>query len=315
MMGLKVTNPGGKTWYGAKIEVDLVLKAGTYRFTNFHPKGYGVQITGEISGGDGGSPATNTINIFNLSKAHEKLFKVRGHIVVKAGGYDIFGTIAVGNITKVSPEAIDGEDKSIAITFVAGKNYAKNKKIYNPYSGSKKVKHSYKTSSGKTISWTTSKKKNINIRFKKGSKAKTIIQRISREAGIPIAVLHLKKNKVYKKGYTLSSKPETAIKDIVKDCKSKLQYRMDDIIIDYDEKPTLFQTHLYFTLKNGLVNKPTLSDEDGKAPTWTVVTYLNPLVFNGSVFYVGENIKSLVRVKTYTHSLDDMQTSCEVVLV
>lgn len=314
-MGLKVTNPDGKTWYGAKIEIDLVLKAGTYRFTNFHPVGYGVQITGEISGGDGGTPATNTIRIANLSKAHEKLFKSKAHIVVKAGGYDVFGIIAVGNITKVTPAARDGEDKYISITFLAGKDYAKNKKIYNPYSGSKKVKHSYKTSSGKTVTWTTSKKKNINIRFKKGVKAQTIIQRISREAGIPIASLHLKKNKVYKRGYTLTKKPEAAIKEIVKDCGSRFWYRMDDIIIDYDEKPTLYQTHLYFTLKDGLVNMPTLSDEDGKSNTWTVVTYLNPMVANGSVFYVAENIKSLVRVKNYTHSLDDMQTTCEVVLV
>lgn len=315
VMGLKVTNPKGKTWYGAKVEVDLVLKSGTYRFTNFHPKGYGVQITGEISGGDGGTPATNTINIYNLSKAHQNLFKSKEHVIVKAGGYDLFGIIGAGNITKVAPAVRDGEDTYIAITFVAGKDYAKNKKIYNPYSGSKKVKHSYKTKSGRTITWTTTKKKNINLRFKNGVKAKTIIQRISREAGIPIAVLHLKKNKVYKKGYRLSSKPETAIKAIVKDCGSRFQYRMDDIVIDYDEKPKLWQTHLYLTLKDGLVNMPTINDEDGKKATWTVVTYLNPLVANGSVFYVAENIKSLVRVKNYTHSLDDMQTTCEVEVV
>lgn len=315
VMALKVTNPDGKTWYGAKVEVDLVLKKGTYNFNNFTPAGYGLTITGEISGGDGGSPATNTISISNLSKSHEDLFKTKEHIVVKAGGYDMFGIIGEGNITKVSPEARDGEDHSISITFVAGKDYSKNKKIYNAYSGAKTVKHSYKTSAGKTITWTTSKKKNINIRFKKGVKAKTIIQRIARESGIPIAVLHLKKNKVYKHGYTLTKKPETAIKAIVKDCGSKFQYRIDDIVIDYDEKPKLWQTHLYLTLKDGLVNMPTINDEDGKKATWTVVTYLNPLVANGSVFYVAENIKSLVRVKNYTHSLDDMQTSCEVEMV
>ncbi|WP_125545359.1 hypothetical protein [Levilactobacillus lindianensis] len=314
-MTIETTNPGEKTWYGSKIEVDLELKSGTYKFTNFHPIGYGVGITGDISGGDGGSPATNSITLANLSKEHEKLFKPKAHIVVKAGGYDVFGIIAVGNITKVAPVAKDGEDRLLTITFVAGKDYSKNKKIYNAYSGAKKVKHSYKTSSGRTITWITSKKKNINIRFKKGVKAKTIIQRISREAGIPIAVLHLKKNKVYKRGYTVSSKPESAIKKIVKDCGSRFQYRMDDIVIDYDEKPTLYQTHLYFTLRDGLVNQPTISDEDGKKATWTVVTYLNPMIANSSTFYVAENIKSFVRVKNYTHSLDDMQTSCEVELV
>lgn len=314
-MTLKITNPKGKTWYGGKIEVDLVLKSGTYRFTNFHPKGYGVRISGEISGGDGGTPATNTISIYNLSKAHQALFKPEDHVIVKAGPYDLFGIVAEANITKVAPAARDGEDTYISITFVAGKDYAKNKKIYNPYSGSKKVKHTYKTSSGKTISWTTTKKKNINIHFKKGIKAKTIIQRISRDAGIPITVLHLKKNKVYKHGYTITSKPETEIKKLVKDCDSRFSYRMDDVIIDYDEKPQLWQTHQYFTLKDGLVNMPTTSDESGKKTTWTVVMYLNPLVANGSVFYVAENIKSLVRVKNYTHSLDDMQTTCEVEVV
>lgn len=314
-MGLSITNPGGNTWYGAKIEVIVYAKSGTYRFTNFHPKGYGVSITGEISGGDGGSPATNTITLANLSKAHEAVFKTKLHIVVKAGGYDIFGIIAAGNITKISPVARDGEDRTISVTFVAGKDYAKNKKVYNPYSGSKSVKHSYKTSSGRTITWTTSKKKLMAIKFKRNTKAKTIIQRISREAGIPIAVLHLKKNKVYKHGYSLTKKPESAIKAIVKDCGSRFQYRMDDIVIDYEEKPKLYQTHLYFTLKDGLVNMPTINEEDGKKVTWTIVTYLNPLVANGSVFYVAENIKSLVRVKNYTHSLDDMQTTCEVEVV
>ncbi|KRL50424.1 hypothetical protein FD37_GL002090 [Levilactobacillus spicheri DSM 15429] len=311
-MSLKITNPNKKTWYGAKIELDLFTKSGTYRFTNFHPKGYGVQITGEINGGDGGSPATNTISIYNLSKAHENLFKDKLHVVVKAGGYDLFGIVGAGNITKVAPVARDGEDRFISITFVAGKDYSKTKNIYSAYSGTTQVKHSYKTSKGQTITWTTSKKKNINIRFKKGVKAKTIIERISREADIPVAVLHLKKNKVYKHGYTLSKRPLAEMKAIAKDCDSRLWYRMDDVIIDYEEKPKTWDTHLYLTLKDGLVNMPTISDESGKKTAWTVVTYLNPMVANGSVFYVAENIKSLVRVKNYTHSLDDMQTTCEV---
>lgn len=311
-MAIKVTNPEQKTWYGAKIEVDLFGKKGTYRFTNFHPKGYGVQITGEINGGDGGSPATNTISLYNLSKEHEALFKKKMHIVVKAGGYDIFGVIGVGNITKVSPEAIDGEDRYISITFVAGKDYSKSKNIYSTYSSTTQVKHSYKTSKGQTITWTTSKKKNINICFKKGVKAKTIIQRISRDADIPIATLSLKNNKVYKHGYTLSKRPMTAMKEIVKDCGSRLWYRMDDVVIDFEEKPKTWDTHLYLTLKDGLVNMPTPSEEDGKKDSWTIVTYLNPLVSIGSVFYVAANIRGLVRVKSYTHSLDDMQTTCEV---
>ncbi|VDG32889.1 hypothetical protein [Lactobacillus brevis] [Lactiplantibacillus mudanjiangensis] len=310
------TGPKGKTWYGGRVVVELHLKHGTYSFYNYKPAGYGLTISGEINSSDEGEPTTNTITIYNLSKKHRALFKVHDHVVIKGGSKSTFGILSEGDISKIQPITIDGVDRAFSFTFTEGKDYSKLSKIYNQYAGYKEVKHSYKTSDGKTVTWTSRKKKKINIRFSKNVKAKTIIGRICRSSGIKISVLHLKKNKVYKRGYTLSDKPFDALKKLAKDCGSVMYYRRGSLVIDDHKKPSLYATHLYLTLKDGLTAEPTVNDSDGKKPTYSLSLYLNSLITVGSIFYVdSETVKGLVRTKNTSTGLDDGLMSAEVVRV
>lgn len=304
----------GKTFTGKKIEIDLPDAKNKPAFTNFHPAGYGFYIDFEIPFGDGGSPATCTVTIYNVSLDHQKLFKKGDHIVVKAGSNDLFGVLSEGTITKIGRELMDGNDKSIQVTFTEGIDYSKKNKVYSYYNGSKKVKHTYKTSSGRTITYYKTQKKKVNIPFKKNSKAKTIINRICRTAGIKLAKCDLKTNKVYKKGYSLSAKPENALKSIAKDCGSKYYYRRGDAVIDDWEKPNPYNEHILISKTTGLIGHPEFNeDDDGE--TMTFSTYLDPRISTGSVVDVVDKdtkTNGLFRVKSGTHSGSEMTTQVEV---
>lgn len=309
-----VTTDTKKTFFGFYKEVNLPDAEGQPSFTSFHPRGYGFTIGGTINFGDGGDPATNTVTIKNVSLDDQKLFKKKDHLKVKAGSKDLFSLLSQGTITKVGREVIDGTDRSLEVTFMEATDFAKQKAIYSSYNGTEKVKHTYKTTDGKTITYYKTKKKKVNITFQKGVKASTILKRISRSAKIPFAYFHLKKDKVYKKGYTLSAKPYSAIKSIAKECGSKVYFRRGDLCIDDWGKPNPYSEHILISPTTGLIGHPSFEDSDS-VDTMTVNTYLDPRISTGSVVEVIDEalkISGLYRVKSGTHNLDEMTTTMEV---
>jgi len=312
-MAAKTTNTG-ETFMGYYKEVNLPDAKGKPSFTSFHPRGYGFQIGGEINFSDGGTPSTNTVTIYNVSLENQALFKKGDHIIVKAGSKDMFALISQGTITKVNREVFDGTDRSISVTFTEGTDFSKTKNIYSEYNGTKKVKHTYKGAGGKTITYYKTQKKKVNIAFKKGVKSSNILKRISRQAKIPIPYFHLKKDKVYKKGYTLSSKPYTAIKAIAKECGSKVYLRRGDLCIDDWGKPNPYDEHILVSPTTGMIDHPQF-DDDGSTNTMTVNSYLDPRISTGSVINVVDKsmkIDELDRVKSGSFSLDDMTMAMEV---
>lgn len=312
-MATKTINTG-KTFTGKYIEVLLPDQKNKPAFTSFHPRGYGFNIDFQVPFGDGGSPATCTVTISNVSLEHQKLFKKGDHIILKAGSKDLYGILSEGKITKVGREIPDGMDKSLQITFTEGIDYSKKDKIYSAYNGTKRVKHTYKTSDGKTITYYKNKTKKVNISFKKGVTAKSIIARICRTAGIQLDKLDLKKNKVYKKGYTLSSKPENAIKSIAKECGSKVYYRRGKLMVDDWEKPNPYNEHIYISKTTGLVGHPQFNDDDG-TETMSVTTYLDPRISTGSIVEIVDKdtkVNGLFRVKSGEHDGSEMTTTMEV---
>lgn len=304
----------GKNFFGAYKEIDLPDVKGEPAFTSFHPRGYGFQIGGTINFGDSGTPAESTVTIANVSVENQSLFRKGDSIRVKAGSKDLFALLCQGTISRVGREIFDNSDRSITITFTEGVDFSKIKKINSAYNGSEKVKHTYKTTSGKTVVYYKTEEKKLNIAFKKGVKASTIIKRISRSANIPIAYFHLKKDKVYKKGYTLSAKPYNAIVSIAKECGSKVYRRRGDLCIDDWGKPNPYNEHILVSPTTGMIGHPEFED-DGSDSTMTVTTYLDPRISTGSVIDVEDDdmkINDLYRVKSGSHNLDDMTTTMEV---
>lgn len=268
----------------------------------------------EVNSTDGGSPASNTVTFYNIAKSHQSKIHKGDHIVIKSGPSDLYGVLSEGNITNITPETLDSADKSFQVTFTEGIDYSKDKRLYSKFNGSKMVKKT--VTAGKTkVTYTKRQVKKVNIAFKKGVKAKQIIDRIKRDAKIEISVCRLKKNKVYKKGYTLSSKPLAAIKAIAKDCGSKVYYRQGKLVIDDNAKPNPYNEHLYLDMKNGLTAEPTADESDGGSKTYTLACFDDPRLSAGSAVYVkATNISGLKRVKSVNHKHDKSTYEMEVVV-
>lgn len=306
-MVLKVKSEGD--YWGYKAEVIITHGRETLSFATEN----NVDLDYEVTTSDTGEPGTMLITLWNISKEIRNKIHKNDHIVLKTGPTSLFGKLAAGNIASISPETNNDGDYSFQISASQGGNLSKDKKIYSHFNGSKLVKKTVKESDGRTISYTVKKTKKVNITFKKGVTAKRIIKRIQRETGIKISPFNLKKDKVYKKGYTLSAKPLSAIKSIVKDCDSKCYIRGDGIAIEDGSKPNPYSEHIYFDRANGLLSEPTVNDGDGGSKTYTGDVAEDPRVNGGSATYVkSEAVTGLKRVQSVTHSKSDADYKMEV---
>lgn len=268
----------------------------------------------DVSSDDGGAPATCTFTLFNIAPVHLNRIHQHDHVVIYTGPSDLYGMLTQGNISKIAPEQIDGRDKSTVITFVEGPDYSKDKRLYSKFNGSKLVKKT--VTAGKTkVSYTKKQVKKLNVTFKKGVTAKQIIGRIESEAKIKIAVLHLKKNHVYKKGYTLSKKPFDALKSIAKDCGSSIYYRKGQLVIDDGQQPNPYNEHLFLSLNTGLLEEPTSDDSDDGKATWTMTCLEDPRLSAGSAITIkSANLNGTHRVKSVEHTHDRESYQMEVVV-
>lgn len=264
-------------YWGYKTEVTVIHSGDKLVFaTENH-----VDIDYEINSSDGGDPATNTVTLYNISKSNQSKIHKGDHVVVKTGPTDVYGIISEGDITNILPEVIDNADKSFQITFLEGPNYT-----------------------GK-----------VNITFKKGVKASQIIDRIKRSTKIKISTCHLKNNKVYQRGYTVSNKPVDAIKSITKDCGSSMYYRQGALVIDDGAGPNPYNENLYVEMANGLTAEPTYDASDDGDSTYTLECFDDPRLMAGSAVYVKSNsVIGLKRVKSVMHKHDQSTYDMEVVV-
>ena len=308
-MALKVTTKGVYDGYETEVTIEhnsMSLKVSTKM---------NAAVFYDINSDDGGSPSSCTVTLYNLSKAHLAKIHQRDHIIVKSGPKDLYGVLTEGNITDVSPEARDGQDKQTIITFTEGADYSKDKRMYSKFNGSKLVKKTVTAADGKKVTYTKRQVKKLNITFRKGVTPKQIINRIKRDAKIDISVMRLKTNKPYKHGYTLSQKPLDALTAIAKRCGSKIYYRKGKLVIDDNAKPNLFSEHLYLSIGNGLISEPTQDDNDSGDQTWTLECFDDPRLAAGSaVFIKSEHVNGLHRVKSVEHVHEQDSYNMEVVV-
>lgn len=300
----------GPTFYGKKTEISLPNLPNKPSFNNWSPLGYGFNITGTINFNDDGDVEKQTITINNLAPESQKLFKEKEHIVVKAGSDDLFAVISEGKITKVHKLVDEGATKTLNIEFTDDTDYGDKKKI-SVWSGAKVVKKRVKKPNGKYTIVKKTVRKKVNLSFKKGTKASTIVRKISKMAGIPVSNIKFTHDYVYKKGYTVSNKPLAAIKAIVKQCKAHIYFRKGRLYIDNWDKPNSYNENILISKFTGLVGHPSFDDDDHIS----FQMYLDPRVSTGSVVHLvdkAEGIDDLYRIKSGSHDLESMITNCEV---
>lgn len=300
-------------YFNRQVKVILYEDSGSsHTFDNLNDPTHGsnLNISFQAPFADDGNPPITTVTIMNLTKEHKALFKTGKTVEVdfryEKSGLG-FNKIAKGTIKHITPSTSDGVDDTFTFTILAGKDYGKINKIYSPVTTTKTTKGTVKAN-GKNISYTKTKSVKSNISFKKGTKASHIIKRIASDAKIPIAKMVLKKDKVFPKGYTVSGKPYSTIKSLVSQCKSKLYYSYDDLVVDDPTKPIdKTKTHIYLSPTTGLLGHPTLNDNDDGKPTWTINAYLLANITTGSIIEIGDikEITGVFKVKSGEHNLDE----------
>lgn len=267
-------------------------------------------VTYEVNSDTSSTPATSTVTLYNIAASNIAKIHKNDHIAIWTGPKDIFGKLTEGYITDIAPEALDGRDKTTVITFTE-EVQTKNTKIYSTFNGAKMVTKKVKLADGKTVSYQVRQVKKVNITFPKKTHAKTIIERICRDANIPVDKIDLKKNYVYKKGYTVSAKPLSALASIVKICDTSLYQRRGKLVFDPGDKPNPYNENIYLGYATGLLTEPEYSASD---KTYTATCMENPLVMAGSATWVrSHKIKKLLRVKSVTHTKDTSAYTMEVV--
>lgn len=200
---------------------------------------------------DNYEPNVTTIKIWNLSKNTITNLK-KGRICTLQAGYKgDYGVLTVGTVTSVSTKW-SGVDKITTIKSTDGTDKSKEW-----VSAKNATKSTIKKNKDGSI-----KKNALAIKFKKGSKGLDMIKRLLSALDIKTASpIDLKRNKVYKKGFTVTKVIMNDLETIVNDCGSIIYWRRGKIVIrqlgkGHDEK---------FILKpeTGLIGSPGTVDDDG----------------------------------------------------
>lgn len=306
-----------KYYFQRKKEVIVETTSTQYSFKSWRQTGsVGFEIGFQVPFNEDGTQPQCSVTIQNLSKEHEALFKKGRHIVLNTGYKDNFGLLSEGTISSVYPDTYDGTTHTLEVHWSEGKDYSSKPKVMSTATTVKTTKK--KTSvtingKKKTLTYDQKQKVHLNLTFKKGIKASTIISRISRDSGIPLAKIHLKKDVVYSKGYTVSAKAEEALKEIATKCGSQLYYRRADLVIDDLSLIDGYSEHVYLTPTSGLVEQPSLQVGDDGKVTYSIVANLNPSITAGSIVEVNNNdgIHATIRVSSGTHDGSNFQTTME----
>lgn len=258
------------------------------------------EVEYEINSDDTSNPSGNTATKYNLSA--DTLHKInRGdHVIIYSGPTDLYGIIGEGNITKIDNTNSDGKDQQTTISFTEGADYSKSA-LKSNFNGVKTVK-------------SKKGKKKVNLSFRKGSSAKEIITKVAKASGIRIYHQKLGKNKLYKRGYTVSSNPYNAIKNLVKDCQSVMYYRKGKLVIDDNKTDNPYHEHLYLSSESGMFQEPSMSDDDN-SKTYTLNCFDDPRLCAGSSIQIKSKLLSgLYRVKSVKHTHQKGSYEMEVVI-
>ncbi|EHC6300186.1 hypothetical protein JSY91_000097 [Listeria monocytogenes] len=239
-----------------------------------------LKINFSIPFSDEPKPSECEVVIYNLAPVSVNKIKKGSAISITAGYQGDTGLLSRGKISKVSTVP-SGTDKLTTIKFTEGVDYED--------------------------------KKDVNITFKKGSSAKSIIQRVASKAGIKIYQINLPTNKIYKSGYTADGDALSIIEEIVKDCKAAIYYRRGNLIIRSIK--TGDDERFLLNSGTGLISSPERLENDDYSG-WSFQSLLQHRIATASIITLkSKTANGTFRVKNGTHSYDGstFTTQCEVV--
>lgn len=324
---------------GKKLELENNLRPGSDLLFTF-----------DINFNMDATPPESSASFINSSQHIRNYLKAKNKVAFYIK-YEAFGKTLIdeGEIKSVDPIQYDGVTTTVPITFSSGDDYSsipaksiqkEKTKTEGHYKRAKvKVKgktvkrrvHYYTVEDGKKVGhykeghvhidgkteikrtrYTVKKKVYSNLSFKKGVKPSVAIKRIAHEAGIKIAAMKLAQDKPFKKGYTVSGKPLSAINKLVKRCKSKMFYERGQLKIDDLKKSK--KTHIILDYTSGLLNEPSYSDDSESGDElYESTSYLLPQITVRSTYEVrGEFIKKTLIAQSGTYTFDGSQPTMTI---
>ncbi len=307
-----------KYLYGRRVRIVLYASSGkvTFEYAQTETRSMGIQFNIPFS--DSATPSTCTVTLMNLAAKHRKLFTPGSKVEIYAGyAQDGVGLLSSGAIRHTSPMTSDGTNNTFTFTYREGEEYQNAKSSAQEANDKleKERKHEIKVLGKKKAAQLPKIKKHSAMSFAKGSSAETIIRRVASDAGIKLTKVYLKKNHVYKKGYTVSGKPISCIQKIAKQCGSQVFMRRGGVYIDDLSKAMGHKEHILITTHvkgqhggTGLTAYPTTDQENAEAKhaTWEVVSLLRYQISTGSVVTIKDRFLSgTFRVKSGVHACDD----------
>lgn len=229
---------------------------------------------------DDSKPNISNLQIYNLTKDTINKIKKGYNVSLSAGYKDDYGLLVEGKITSVTTK-YEGVDKITTVKFKEGKDYSGVKVDHKTADAAKKyfvnkrvklkkpIKTTHVGTNGRKYTRTTNfktvkvakwRKQTLNITFARGTKASTIIKRLSGILGIKFAEFNLPRDKVYKKGYKVTGKIESKLNAVVKDCNAVMYWRRGKMVIrsieiGNDERFTLSSS-------TGLIESPQQYEDD-----------------------------------------------------
>lgn len=263
-----------------QIEIDDGKNRAYFRADSGRKERFEIHINAPFS--DEPTPSEAIVTMYNLNKKSINHIKKGRRAVIHVGyaGTD-YGVITEGTITSVKPSLLNGVDRITTFTILEGKDY--------------------------------SEQKEVNITFGKGTDAGTIIQRVAKEAGIPLAEARLRKNKIYGSGYTADGQAIGILEEVAKACDTSLYFRRGQLVIkNFRDGNT---QRLVLNSSSGLISQPErIETEDYSG--WSFQCLLQHKISTGTAISLNsKNVKGNFYVKSGEHSYDgsNFVTNCEVV--
>lgn len=212
----------------------------------------GLEIRFENPFDDDSKPNETEIEIYNLSR--DSIVKIKRGVkcTLQAGYKGDIGVLASGVVTRARTRR-DGVNKITTVFILEGDDFSRikvTKKTADP---------AEKYTSGKKKG--QDKEQKLQIAFKKETKGSVIINKLIRVLGIKLADKpKLTRDKIYKKGYTVTGLILNNLEEVVRDCGSIIYYRRGRLVIrplreGFDERFTVSE-------ETGLIASPDPFDDD-----------------------------------------------------
>lgn len=201
---------------------------------------------------DDSKPNESRVEFTNLSDKTVSRFKKGHKLTIDAGYKSDHGVLSVGRVYKVY-DRWEGTDRHTTLYSLEGDDYSRIK--VDKTNATKK----YEVKGGKKV---LSKNQPLSISFKKNTHGSTIIKKLLQVLGIKLeGKIDLKRDKLYKKGYSCTQLILNNLEEVVRDCGSIMYHRRGKLVIRQLNKGV--DERFLISESTGMIGSPNVTIENG----------------------------------------------------